>query len=130
MHTECSASAASALTQSRTQHQGMVLPTFKLRLLHQLKPQRQIPSDPQVNLDNPSLVILQCRESTNMVQKMVLLSETWNHQSHLQTLSDALEKGAPLLILFAFYYGVVFASTPAKCDTKGQRQWLSRQRGM
>lgn len=64
----------------------------------------------------PSLVILQCRELTIVVRKVVLLSETWNQQSHLQTLSDALEKGAPFLILFAFYYGVVFASTPAKCN--------------
>lgn len=31
-------------------------------------------------------------------------------------LSDGLGKGAPLLILLVFYYGVVFASTHAKCN--------------
>lgn len=86
---------ASALTQSGTQNRGTVLPTFKLHLLHQSQLQRQIPSDSQANLGTSSLAILQCRKSTNLVWKMVLLSETWNQQFDLQTLSDVLGKGLP-----------------------------------
>lgn len=52
--------------------------------------------DPYRHTHRPiSQVMLQHIKSTNLVWEMVLLSETWNQQLHLQNLPDAIGKGDP-----------------------------------